>query len=64
MRFIEVLESHIGKKVQKNLLPLPPGDIPATYADVEDLAIDVGFKPKTPIEEGLGKFVEWYRSFY
>lgn len=64
MRFIEVLENHIGKKVQKNLLPLPPGDVPATYADVEDLAIDVGFKPKTTIEEGLGKFVEWYRSFY
>lgn len=64
MRFIEVLENHIGKKVQKNLLPLPPGDVPATYADVEDLAIDVGFKPKTTIEEGLGKFVEWYRDFY
>lgn len=64
MRFIEVLENHIGKKVQKNLLPLPPGDVPATYADVEDLTVDVGFKPKTAIEEGLGKFVEWYRSFY
>jgi len=64
MRFIEVLEDAIGKKAQKNLMPLQPGDVPATYADVDDLMRDVGFKPDTPIEVGVKKFVEWYRSYY
>jgi UDP-glucuronate 4-epimerase len=46
------------------LMPLQPGDVPATYADIEDLDRDVGFKPKTPIEVGIPRFVDWYRSFY
>jgi UDP-glucuronate 4-epimerase len=64
MRFIEVLEDCLGKKAEKNLLPLQAGDVPATYADVDDLIRDVGFKPSTPLEEGIGKFVEWYREYY
>jgi len=64
LRFIEVLEDTLGKKAQKNLLPLQAGDVPATYADVDDLAADVGFKPSTSIEEGIGRFVAWYREYY
>ncbi len=64
MRFIEVLEEALGKKAKKNLLPLQPGDVPATYADVDDLIRDVGFKPSTPIEEGIKRFVEWYKGYY
>ncbi len=64
MRFIEVLEECIGKKAVKNFLPMQAGDVHATYADVDDLVQDVGFKPKTPIEVGLKKFVEWYKSYY
>lgn len=64
MKFIETLEVCLGKKAVKNLLPIQPGDVPATYADVDDLVKDVGFKPSTTIEEGLGKFVEWYKEYY
>ena len=64
MRFIEVLENHLGVKAQKKMLPLQPGDVPATYADVDDLVRDVGFKPGTPIEIGIERFVKWYRSYY
>ena len=64
MRFIEVLEEALGKKAKKNLLPIQPGDVPATYADVDDLMRDVGFKPSTPIEEGIKRFVEWYKGYY
>ncbi len=64
LRFIEVLEQTIGKKVKKKLLPIQPGDVPATYADIEDLSRDVGFKPATPIEVGIPRFVQWYREFY
>lgn len=64
MRFIEVLEDRLGKKAEKNLLPIQPGDVAATYADVDDLVRDVGFKPSTPLEEGIRKFVEWYREYY
>lgn len=64
MRFIEVLEDSLGKKAKKNLLPIQPGDVPATYADVDDLMKDVGFKPATSIEEGIKRFVEWYRGYY
>lgn len=63
-RFIEVLEDCIGKKAVISLRPMQPGDAPATYADVHDLMKDVGFRPGTPIEEGLRKFVEWYKEFY
>ncbi|WP_414571151.1 NAD-dependent epimerase [Nostoc sp. CCY 9925] len=64
MRFIEVLENCLGIKAQKNLLPLQPGDVPVTYADVDDLVKDVGFKPSTPIEVGIQRFVAWYCSYY
>lgn len=62
--FIEVLEESIGKKAQKNMLPLQPGDVLETYAALEDLEQAVGFKPSTPIEVGIPRFVEWYRSYY
>jgi UDP-glucuronate 4-epimerase len=64
LRFIEVLENALGKKAVKKLLPIQPGDVPATYADIEDLTRDVGFKPMTPIEVGIPRFVQWYREFY
>ena len=64
LRFIEVLEEALGKKAEKNFLPLQPGDVPATYADVDDLVRDVGFQPATPIETGIRRFVEWYRQYY
>jgi UDP-glucuronate 4-epimerase len=64
IRFIEVLEDCLGIKAEKNMLPLQPGDVLATYADVDDLARDVGFKPTTSIEVGIDNFVKWYRSYY
>ena len=64
MRYIEVLEDCLGKKAEKNLLPMQPGDVPATYADIGDLVRDTGFHPATPLEEGIPKFVEWYRNYY
>jgi len=64
MRFIEVLEGCLGKKAEKNLLPLQAGDVIATYAEVDDLVKDAGFKPITPIEEGIKRFVEWYWGYY
>ena len=64
LRFIEVLENGLGKKAVKKLMPIQPGDVPATYADVEDLTQDVGFAPATPIEEGIARFVKWYREYY
>lgn len=64
MHFIGVLEDCLGKKAEKNLLPIQAGDVPATYADVDDLIKDVGFKPSTLIEEGIKKFVDWYRAYY
>jgi UDP-glucuronate 4-epimerase len=64
LTFIEVLEGCLGRKALKNFLPLQPGDVLSTYADVDDLIRDVGFKPETPIEVGLEHFVRWYRSYY
>jgi UDP-glucuronate 4-epimerase len=64
LQFVEVLESCLGIKAQRHFLPLQPGDVLATYADITDLQRDVGFEPKTSIEVGLAKFVEWYRSYY
>ncbi|CCQ55296.1 dTDP-glucose 4,6-dehydratase [Crocosphaera watsonii WH 0005] len=64
MTFIEVLEKCIGKKAIKEFLPMQPGDVPMTYADIDDLIKDVGFSPRTSIEEGLDKFVKWYNSYY
>jgi UDP-glucuronate 4-epimerase len=64
MHLIETLEKELGKPAIKNLMDIQPGDVPATYADVTDLVEHVGFKPNTPIEEGISKFVSWYRDFY
>jgi UDP-glucuronate 4-epimerase len=64
LRYIEILEECIGKKAIKNMLPLQPGDVPDTYADVDDLIRDVDYCPDTPIEEGIANFVEWYREYY
>ncbi len=63
-RPIELLEAKLGKNAQKRLLPIQPGDVPATYADVDDLVRDFDFKPQTSIDEGIGRFVEWYRGYY
>jgi len=63
-RFIEVLENCLGKKANKNLLPMQPGDLPSTAADISDLGRDVGFHPGTPIETGIASFVDWYREYY
>jgi len=63
-RFIAVVEAACGRKAIKRHLPAQPGDVPATYADVSDLAARVGFSPDTPIEHGIARFVDWYRSFY
>jgi UDP-glucuronate 4-epimerase len=64
MRFIELMEDALGKKVEKNLLPMQPGDVPDTYADVDDLIKAVGYKPNTSIEVGVERFVKWYRDYY
>jgi UDP-glucuronate 4-epimerase len=64
MDMIETLERCLGKSAVKNFLPMQPGDVPATFADVDDLMRGVGFKPATSIEEGLEKFASWYREFY
>lgn len=62
--FISILERKLGKEAVKEYLPLQPGDVLKTYADVDDLIRDVGFKPDTPIEKGIEKFVDWYKSYY
>lgn len=64
LQLIEIMEKSIGKKAIKNMLPMQPGDVPITYADVDDLMRDVGFKPNTPVEVGVEHFVNWYRSYY
>lgn len=62
--FIATLEKALGKQARKNYLPMQPGDVPATYADVDDLMRDVGFQPSTPIEQGIQCFVDWYRHYH
>lgn len=64
IKFIEVIEAALGKQAQKQFMDLQPGDVVATYADVDDLMKDVGFKPATPIEVGVARFVEWFKDFY
>ena len=64
LHYIEVLEDCLGLKAEKIMLPLQPGDVPYTYADTTDLMNDVGYKPTTTVEEGMAKFVEWYRDYY
>ncbi len=63
-RYIEILEECLGMKAIRNLLPMQPGDVPATYADVQALIDDVGYRPQTPVEVGIRRFVDWYREFY
>jgi UDP-glucuronate 4-epimerase len=64
MHYIETLEACLGMKAQKELLPLQPGDVPDTYANVEDLVADFGYKPTTSVEQGVAEFVDWYRAYY
>ena len=64
MRFIESIEKELGIQAKKNFLPMQKGDVLSTYADVSDLAMDYGYRPSTPVEEGIKKFVEWYKWFY
>jgi len=63
-RLIEVIEQQVGKKAKMNMLPMQPGDVPVTYADVDELARDIGYRPETSIEIGVSRFVEWYRRHY
>ncbi len=64
LRLVEVLETCLGRKAVMNLLPMQPGDAPETFADIDDLVRDVGFRPSTPIEEGIARFVQWYREYH
>jgi UDP-glucuronate 4-epimerase len=64
MHYIEVLERCLGRKAEKHLLPLQAGDVPDTWADAEELVRDVGYRPATPVEEGVKRFVAWYLDYY
>jgi UDP-glucuronate 4-epimerase len=64
MRYIEILEECLGRKAEKNLLPLQQGDVPDTFANVDDLVKDVGYRPSTPVEQGVRSFVDWYLDYY
>jgi UDP-glucuronate 4-epimerase len=64
MDLIAELERCLGRQAEKLLLPMQPGDVPATFADVEDLVRDTGFRPATPIKDGVREFVRWYREYY
>ena len=63
-RFIEVIEDALGRRAEKKLLPLQPGDVPDTFSDVEPLATDLDYCPSTPIETGIARFIDWYRDYY
>ena len=64
MDYIGAVEKALGKTIEKNLLPMQPGDVPSTYADVSDLVNDLGYKPETTVQEGVDKFIAWYREFF
>jgi UDP-glucuronate 4-epimerase len=64
MSFIEAIEESVGKVAKKNFMPLQDGDVPATFADVSELTEWTGFRPATPIREGVGRFVNWYRDYF
>jgi UDP-glucuronate 4-epimerase len=64
MDFIDAIESAVGRPALKNFMPLQDGDVPATFADVSELAGWTGFKPGTPVREGVGRFVAWYRDYF
>ena len=61
---IETLESRLGRKAEKNMMDIQPGDVPETYADIDALQTDVGFRPDTSIEDGIARFVDWYCSYH
>ena len=63
-RIIEAIENALGKKIQKNMMPLQAGDVPATYANVDDLVRDLDYKPSTSVQKGIDNFVAWYREFF
>jgi UDP-glucuronate 4-epimerase len=64
MEYISAIETHLGKTAEKIFLPMQPGDVPRTEADVSDLIEDMGYKPETPVEIGIGKFLKWYQTFF
>jgi UDP-glucuronate 4-epimerase len=64
MEFIEAIEAALGMTAEKNFLPMQAGDVPATYADTSALDAWVGFKPGTPVREGVARFIAWYREYY
>jgi len=64
MAFIEAIEKALGREARKKMFPLQQGDVPATYADIDDLVRDAGFQPSTPIEDGIARFIAWYRDYY
>jgi len=64
MRYIEILEKCLGKKAKLDMLPMQDGDVPATFANTERLESDIGFRPRTPVEEGISRFVDWYKAYY
>jgi UDP-glucuronate 4-epimerase len=64
LRYIEVLEKCLGRTAVKKMLPAQPGDVPATRADIRELVRDFGFQPRTPLEDGVARFVDWYRAYY
>jgi UDP-glucuronate 4-epimerase len=63
LRVVELLEQSLGQTARKELVPMQPGDVPATYADVDDLRREIGFRPSTSIEDGIARFAAWYRSY-
>jgi len=64
MDFIQAIESALGKEIEKQMLPLQAGDVPSTYANVDDLVKNLGYKPNTPVQQGIDNFVAWYREFF
>jgi UDP-glucuronate 4-epimerase len=64
LEMISLVEECLGRRATKNFLPMQPGDVPETYADVDDLVRDTGFRPATPLKEGIAMFVDWYRAYY
>ncbi|RMH91078.1 MAG: hypothetical protein D6681_14035 [Calditrichaeota bacterium] len=64
LEYIEALEKALGIQAKKNFLPIQPGEVPETFADVQELMADVGFRPRTPVRTGVQRFVKWYREYY
>lgn len=64
LEYIKTIEKHAGKETEKEMLPMQPGDVEATFADVEDLAVDVGYRPETSLDKGIGEFISWYKNYY